>query len=39
MHIFVKTLSGNTITLDVEPSETILAVKAKLQDKGGFPTS
>ena len=33
MQIFVKTLTGKTITLDVEPSDTIEAVKQKIQDK------
>ena len=33
MQIFVKTLTGKTITLDVEPSDSIENVKAKLQDK------
>ena len=33
MQIFVKTLTGKTITLDVEPSDTIENVKAKIQDK------
>ena len=33
MQIFVKTLTGKTITLDVEASDTIDAVKAKIQDK------
>ena len=33
MQIFVKTLAGKTITLEVEPSDTIESVKAKIQDK------
>lgn len=36
MQIFVKTLTGKTIALDVEPSDSIEAVKQKIMDKEGI---
>jgi len=37
MQLFTKTLTGMTITLDVEPSYSIEQVKAKIQDQVGVP--
>jgi ubiquitin len=38
MQIFVKTLAGRQITLDVDPTDRIADVKDKIYDKEGIPS-
>mmetsp|Transcript_20180 Transcript_20180/g.27805 ORF Transcript_20180/g.27805 Transcript_20180/m.27805 type:complete len:137 (+) Transcript_20180:41-451(+) len=37
MQVFVKTLTGKTISVDVEPDESVESLKAKIQEKEGVP--
>jgi len=37
MQIFIRTLTGKTITLDAEPSDNIEVIKGKIQEKEGIP--
>jgi len=37
MQIYIKTLTGKQLTLDVEPSDLVEAIKEKIQDKEGIP--
>ena len=37
MQIFLRALAGNTITLDVEPDDTVFDAKAKIQEREGVP--
>ncbi len=37
MQIFVKTLTGKTISIDIDSNATIAQVKQQIQDKEGIP--
>merc|ERR1712167_9385 len=38
MQIFVKTITGKTMALDVNPSDDVRSIKQKIQDKEGIPS-
>ncbi|AIZ48689.1 v-ubi [Agrotis segetum nucleopolyhedrovirus B] len=37
MQIFIKTLTGKTLTVEVEPTDTVEQLKQKITDKEGIP--
>lgn len=37
MQIFIKTLTGKTMTVEVEPNNTVELIKQKIQEKEGIP--
>ena len=37
MQIFIKTLTGKTITIELEPSDTVYTVKRKIHEREGIP--
>ena len=37
MQIFIKTITGRTIDLDVDPSDTVLHIKQNILDRAGIP--
>ncbi len=39
MQIFVKTLTGKTMTVDVESQDSVESIKQKIQDREGVPVS
>ncbi|AFP65278.1 ubiquitin (nucleomorph) [Chroomonas mesostigmatica CCMP1168] len=37
MQVFVRTLAGKTVTIDLDPNDSVEMVKSKIQDKEGVP--